>query len=180
VLRPPDPPLADDAIRLVPVRPRHEAGFASLLDDVDVRRHTRVPSEPPLGFASTWLRRYLDGWRDGDRAGFAIEAHDGEFLGLAMVVEFDWDGRQGEIGYVLGPAARGRGAATRAVKLLTDWSLGELGLERVELWIDVTNPASERVAERAGYLKEGVLRSTWFKEDIRIDVGVWSRLRTDP
>jgi RimJ/RimL family protein N-acetyltransferase len=53
-------------------------------------------------------------------------------------------------------------------------------MERLELWIDVSNPASERVAERAGYVQEGVLRSTWFKEDIRIDAGVWSRLRTDP
>jgi RimJ/RimL family protein N-acetyltransferase len=158
----------------------HVPGVDVMLEDADVRRNTRVPSEPPPGFAATWVGRYEKGWRDGDRAGFAIEAHDGEFLGLGMVIDIDWDGQQAEIGYVLGPAARGRGAATRAVKLLTGWCFGQLGFVRLELWIDVTNPASERVAERAGYVKEGVLRSTWFKEDIRIDVGVWSRLRTDP
>ena len=45
--------------------------------------------------------------------------------------------------------------------------------------IAVTNPASERVAERGGYRCEGVLRSVHFKEGRRIDVGVWSRLRED-
>jgi RimJ/RimL family protein N-acetyltransferase len=180
VLQPPDPPLADDAIRLVPMGPGHEPGVASLLDDPDVRRYTRVPSEPPAGFAATWIGRYQEGWRDGSRAGFAIEAHDGEFLGLGMVIEIEWEGRQAEIGYVLGAAARGRGAATRTVRLLTDWSFAELRMERLALWIDVTNPASERVAERAGYVREGVLRSFWFKEDVRADFGIWSRLRNDP
>ncbi len=179
-LEPPEPPLADDAIRLVPVEPRHEAGFDALLEDEGTRRHTRVPTEPPDGFAATWLGRYLDGWRDGSRAGFAIEAHDGEFLGLGMFVALDHEGRQGEIGYIVGPAARGRGVATRTLRLLTDWGFSGLGLERIELWIDVANTASERVAERVGYTRDGVLRSYWFKEDIRGDFGIWSRLRSDP
>jgi RimJ/RimL family protein N-acetyltransferase len=87
--------------------------------------------------------------------------------------------RQGEIGYGVGPAARGRGVATRTLRIVTDRGFDELGLERIELWIDVTNPASEVVAERAGYRREGVLRSYWFKEDLRRDLGVWSRLRGD-
>jgi RimJ/RimL family protein N-acetyltransferase len=179
-LQPPDSPLADDAIRLVPLSPTHQPGIGALLEDADVRRHTRVPSQPPPGFAATWLGRYLDGWRTGSRAGFAIEAHDGEFLGLGMIVHLEWEGRQGEIGYVVAPAARGRGVATRTLRLLTDWAFDGLGLERIELWIDVENPGSERVAERVGYVREGVLRSYWFKEDIRGDFGIWSRLRSDP
>jgi RimJ/RimL family protein N-acetyltransferase len=159
VLRPPDPPLADDAIRLVPMEARHVPGIDALLEDGDVQRHTRVPSEPPPGYGKTWLGRYEEGWRDGTRAGFAIEGHDGEFLGLGMVINIELQGRQAEIGYVVGRAARGRGIATRTLRLLTDWGFGELGLERIELWIDVENTGSERVAERAGYVREGVLRS---------------------
>ena len=155
-------------------------GIEALLEDPDVRRHTRVPSEPPPGYAKTWLGRYEQGWRDGSRAGFAIESREGEFLGLGMIVQVDCEGRQGEIGYVVGRAARGRGVATRTLRLLTDWAFEELGLERIELWIDVGNPGSERVAERGGYVREGVLRSYWFKEDIRGDFGIWSRLRSDP
>jgi RimJ/RimL family protein N-acetyltransferase len=179
-LRPPDPPLNDEAIRLVPLARKHEGSLEDLVEEEDVRRFTRIPSEPPAGFARRWLRMYEEGWRDGSRAGFAIESHDGGFLGLGMFVRIEDEGRQGEIGYVVGPAGRGRGVATGTLRLLTDWGFSELGLERIELWIDVTNLGSERVAERAGYLREGVLRSYWFKEDIRCDFGIWSRLRSDP
>ena len=109
-LEPPDPPLTDDAIRLVPIEQRHEAGIDALLEDEDTRRHTRVPSEPPDGFAAMWLGRYLEGWHDGSRAGFAIEGHDGEFLGLGLFVQLDLEGQQGEIGYVVGPSARAKRA----------------------------------------------------------------------
>lgn len=178
-LAPPDPILADEEIRLVPLTADHEPGLAALVEDDDVRTFTRVPTDPPDGFAATWLRSYLRGWRDGSRAGFAVESHDGEFLGLGLFVRLELRGRQGEIGYVVGPAARGRGVATRTLRLLTDWGFAAFRLERIELWIDVTNAASERVAERLGYVREGVLRSYWFKEDIRRDFGIWSLLRPE-
>lgn len=174
------PVLADEAIRLVPLTPEHEPGVAALVDDEDVREYTRVPTKPSGDFAGEWLAKYEEGWRDGSRAGFAIETHDGEFLGLGLFVAIESEGRQGEIGYVVGPAARGSGVATRTLRLLTDWGFTGLGLERIELWIDVTNPGSERVAERVGYVHEGVLRSYWFKEEIRRDFGIWSRLLGDP
>jgi RimJ/RimL family protein N-acetyltransferase len=179
VLRPPDPMLADEMIRLVPLTPTHEPALASLVRDEEVRTYTRVPTDPGAEFVATWLGTYVEGWRDGSRAGFAIETHMGEFLGIGLFVRLEREARQGEIGYVVGPAARGKGVATRALRLLTDWGFSELGLERIELWIDTANPGSERVAERVGYVREGVLRSYWFKEDIRRDFGVWSRLRTD-
>jgi ribosomal-protein-alanine N-acetyltransferase len=178
-LRPPSPALADEAIRLVPLTPDHEGALAALVQDEDVLRHTRVPTKPPAGFAAAWLAMYEEGWRAGSRAGFAIETHGGEFLGLGLFVRIEHHARQGEIGYIVGPAARGKGVATRTLRLLTDWGFAQLGLERIELWIDVTNRGSEVVAERVGYMREGVLRSHWFKEDLRCDFGVWSRLRRE-
>jgi RimJ/RimL family protein N-acetyltransferase len=176
---PPDPPLADDVIRLAPLASEHDAGLEALALDGDVRRFTYVPSDPPPGFASGWRGRYEEGWRDGTRAGFAIESLDGELLGFAAFVRLDLADRQGEIGYIVAPPARGRGVATRMLRLLTEWGFGELGLERIELRIDVENAASERVAERAGYTREGVLRSVAFKEGLRADIAIWSCLRGD-
>jgi RimJ/RimL family protein N-acetyltransferase len=178
-LRPPDPPLADDAIRLVPLAPAHDEGLDAVAHDPDVRRFTYVPSDPPPGFAASWRGRYDDAWRDGSRAGFAIEALDGEFLGFAAFVRLEPEARQGEVGYIVAPAARGRGVATRMLRLLAEWGFGTLGLERIELSIDVEKADSERVAERAGYTREGVLRSITFKEGLRADVAVWSLLRSD-
>jgi RimJ/RimL family protein N-acetyltransferase len=62
---------------------------------------------------------------------------------------------------------------------LTDWAFEELGALRLELLIGVTNDASKRVAERSGYRFEGVLRSRHFKQDMREDTEIWSRLPSD-
>ena len=174
------PTLADDAIRLVPLTSAHVPEVTALVPDAEVRSFTRFPTEPSPRFAGDWIASYEQGERDGTRAGFAIESPEGEFLGVGLVMNIEREGRQAEIGYVVAPTARGRGVATRTLQLLTDWGFGELGLERIELWIDVANTASERVAERVGYVREGVLRSCWVKEDMRRDLGIWSRLRTDP
>jgi [ribosomal protein S5]-alanine N-acetyltransferase len=171
--------LADESIRLVPLTPAHEPSVAALAEDDEVRTFTRFPTQPSSEFAPTWLATYEKGWSDGSRAGFAIETHDGEFLGLGLFVSLESEARQGEIGYVVGPAARGKGVATRTLRLLTDWGFSELGLERIELWIDTENVGSERVAQRVGFVREGALRSYWIKEDVRRDMGIWSRLRSD-
>ena len=178
---PPDPPLADDAIELAPLAATHAAELDALAQDELVRRYTLVPSDPPAGYGAGWADRYAAAWRDGGgRAGFRIgDRATGEFLGLVMLVHFDRDAGEGEAGYVLAPAARGRGAAARALRLITAWSFEALGLERIELRIDTTNAASEAVARRAGYTREGTLRSAYFKEGHRADIGVWSRLRSD-
>jgi RimJ/RimL family protein N-acetyltransferase len=179
-LTPPSPPLADDAIRLDPLGPRYVPDFERLIEDPDVVRNTRVPSSPPPGFAERWLGLYEQGWEEGTRAGYAVLDGDGTFLGFAGIVDLDLAARQGEIGYTVTREARGRGVATRALRLVTDWALDGLGLERVELHIDPENEASLRVAERCGYHREGVLRSVHFKEDLRGDVAMYSLLAGDP
>ena len=67
----PDPPLADDAIALEPLTQAHVPGFLGFVDDESVQRYTMVPSDPDEAFVRGWIRRYEDGWRDGNRAGFA-------------------------------------------------------------------------------------------------------------
>ena len=176
----PSPPLADEAIRLEPLDSRFAPHFAPLVRDPEIIRITRVPEDPPQGFEATWVGRYEEGWRDGSRAGFAILSLDGEFLGMAGIVDLELAAGQGEIGYLVTEAARGRGVAGRALRLVTDWALGGLGLLRVELLIDVENEASAKVAERVGYRREGVLRSLHLKGDRRADMIVYSLLPDDP
>jgi RimJ/RimL family protein N-acetyltransferase len=172
--------LADGTIRLEPLATQHLDGLAALGRDVDVQRYTYVPSPWVDGFERTWLQRYEQGHEDGTRAGFAIvDEADGDFLGLIALVRLDREGREAEAGYIVAPQARGRGIAARALGLLTDWALGDLGLERVELRITTDNLASQRVADRCGYVREGVLRSVHFKQGLRSDLAVYSRLAGD-
>jgi RimJ/RimL family protein N-acetyltransferase len=180
-LEQPEPPLADDVIRLEPITEAHRVELLELVADDAVLEFTLVPTGADAEFVSGWIGRYEHGWHDGSCAGFvARDVHDDTFLAFAAIVRLDLEARQGEIGYAVAPAARGRGVARRSVALLTRWGFDELRLIRLELDIDVNNPASERVAERAGYRLEGVRRSAYFKEGRRTDLGLWSRLRDDP
>jgi RimJ/RimL family protein N-acetyltransferase len=179
VLAAPDPPLADDLIRLEPLRRRHVGALLPLADDDAVRRFTHIPDDASEAFVRRWIVRYERGWRSGERAGFAIHELRGAVVGFAALVKLDLAAREGEIGYFVGAGARGRGVARRSVELLTRWGFETLDLVRIELLIDVANEASGRVAERAGYRREGILRSRHFKNGLRTDCGIWSRLRDD-
>jgi len=166
-------------LRLQPFGREHLDAFAATLADPEVQRFTRLPAAPASGFAAAWLARYEDGRRDGTCAAFAIVDGEGGFLGAALAPAIDAEARTVELGYLVVPAARGRGVATAALSLLTDWAFAELGALRIELLISVENDASKRVAERCGYRREGVLRSTYVKEGVRDDTEIWSRLPTD-
>jgi RimJ/RimL family protein N-acetyltransferase len=167
------------AIGLEPRGESHLAAVEAMLRDPDVLRFTRVPEPVPPDFPRTWLGLYEDGRRGGTREAFAI-VEDGEFLGIAVVPRIDRARQTAELGYVVAPAARGRGVATEALRQLTAWALDEPGMFRLELMISVDNPGSQRVAERCGYVREGVLRSLHFKQGLREDTEIWSRLASDP
>lgn len=165
-------------VALVPLAREHLPAVEALFDDPDVLRFTRLPEPPPPGFAETWLGLYERGRRDGTREGFAV-VEEGEFLGLALAPRIEREARTAELGYIVAPSARGRGVATTALRLLTEWAFAELGALRLELLVGVENHASKRVAERNGYRLEGVLRSLYFKQDLREDTELWSRLPGD-
>jgi RimJ/RimL family protein N-acetyltransferase len=83
----------------------------------------------------------------------------------------------GHIGYWVAADARGRGVCTRALRVLSRWGLGELRLGRLELITDPDNVASQRVAEKAGYRREAVLRShLLYRDGTRRDSVMFSLL----
>lgn len=126
------------------------------------------------------LERCDRGWREGSGAFFSIrESITQAFLGYAAAIRLQLAARQGELGYMVAPHARGQGVATRAVRLLTTWCFEELELMRLELRINPRNDASVQVAVANGYHLEGLLRSVHLKGEERNDVGLWSRLSTD-
>jgi RimJ/RimL family protein N-acetyltransferase len=168
------------AFALRPLAEEHLDAVSGLFDDADVLRFTRLPVPPPPGYARDWLDRYEAGRRDGTREAFAAVDDDGTFLGLALAVDIDREAREVELGYIVAPAARGRGVARAMLDELTRWAFAELDAMRITLIIDVENRASARVAERCGYVLEGVMRSSYLKDDLRIDAGLWSRLPSDP
>jgi RimJ/RimL family protein N-acetyltransferase len=108
--------------------------------------------------ARAWCRRRA-AWTDGDHASWIVRGAVGGDL-LASVSLFDIDARNGccQVGYWTVPAARGRGIAPAALSAATRFAFDALGLERVELFHGLENAASCRVADKAGFALEGVLR----------------------
>ena len=172
--------LVDGDIRLEPLSAEHAAAMDELARDVDVARFTRVPEPVPDDFGARWVERYTRGREENKNAGFAIvDVQSDEFLGFMALVNLDLETAEAEAGYVTVSRVRGRGVATRALCLLSAWAFAEFPLERIELLIDVANPASEVVAQRAGYTREGVLRWTYLKPGLRSDTLVYSLLRRE-
>ena len=167
-------------VRLELLNESHLAAVAAMLADPDVLRFTRVPDPTPAEFPEQWLRVYEAGRRDGTREAFAAVDGDGRIVGLALAFGIDREEREAELGYIVVPEARGRGAGTAILRALTDWAFAEAGVLRIRLVIDTLNPASLRVAEHAGYVREGVMRSVGFKNGKRIDAVLLSRLPSDP
>jgi RimJ/RimL family protein N-acetyltransferase len=91
----------------------------------------------------------------------------------------DRENARAEIGYWVAREARGRGVASGAVVLLGAWLFESLQLARLQIHTETENLASQRVAERAGFTREGVLRSYELIKGRPIDVVMFSALPGD-
>jgi RimJ/RimL family protein N-acetyltransferase len=158
MLRYPDPPLSDGVITLRAKTGADVDALVAACQDPEIPRWTRVPVPYRREDALGWLAASeleLD-------AGLAIHwlAVDGEDRPLASVglMDIDRERGSGEIGYWVAREARGRGVATRAVRLVAGWALAELGLATVEIAVHEDNAASLAVARAAGFAETGERR----------------------
>ncbi|MFT2707536.1 GNAT family N-acetyltransferase [Clavibacter zhangzhiyongii] len=104
---------------------------------------------------------------------------DGVAVGSVGVSAIDRRHGTAWLHYWLAAAGRGRGLATRALAAAADWAFAD-GLFRLELGHRVNNPASCRVATRAGFAPEGIERAKLRYGNARFDVETHARLATDP
>jgi RimJ/RimL family protein N-acetyltransferase len=116
-------------------------------------------------------------WDRGEAATFAICEASGRCVGHVFVNLSGKD--RGSVGYWLLPEARGKGLASRAVKLVSRWALRDLALARLALLTEPSNRQSLRVAEITGFQEEGVLRSYTEIDGRRVDYVSFSLLPSD-
>lgn len=155
---PDDPRLTDGVVRLRRWLPTDaEAVFAACQDPV-IARFVPIPQPYTLDSATDFIARANAGTDAGPSAHLAIVDAVGDKL-LGSISRHGPDGHRAMFGYWLAPGARGRGIATRALRLIVDWSLATTDAIRLELYTDPENDASGRVAARAGFEREGVRRA---------------------
>lgn len=88
--------------------------------------------------------------------------------------------RIGELGYWVRTDHAGQGVATEAGASMLDFGFGELGLHRLELRAGTGNRASQRVAEKLGFQREGMLRQASLGAEAAYDCYVYGLLASDP
>ena len=165
-------PLSDGVFTLRPFRLEDAPAVAAACRDPDIPRFTHVPDNYSESDAREFIAATLRPERE--ERSFAIVDTAGTLLG-AIGFRTPNPGT-GEIGYWLAADARGRGAATRAVRLICEWAFGELGLVRMQLLTHPENAPSQKLAERCGFRREGVLRAWADMKEGRVDLVMYSLL----
>lgn len=154
------PPATFGTARLVARIPRVEdapAVFAAYASDPEVTRYLSWRAYDRVEPLAAFLREIAAHWEKGA----------GEFAWLLCLKGTDtpigsigvtFDGDKALFGYVLGKKFWGHGFAAEALTHLVGWSLGQPAIWRAWAFCDVENPASVRVMEKAGMMREGILR----------------------
>lgn len=179
-MQPPDP-LRDDVVVLRPWSPDDVEALVDGFGHPSVTQWfpVEVPFTGSPGRLSPTRRR-----RRGSptNATFAVvHAETGILAGGVDVDEIDWAARSGDVGYWLAVSARGRGRglATRAVRLVARWALADVGLARLTLLAEPGNAASLAVAARVGFPCDGLsVSDTDWRDGRRRDFVVFSIVAT--
>jgi [ribosomal protein S5]-alanine N-acetyltransferase len=134
----------------------------------------------PQGARRRWEK---DGWIDPEHTWLAVARGNGAFAGIVT-----WRDRslgngkatRYELGIVLLPDHRGHGVGTRAQQLLVDYLFETTPVHRLEALTETENLAEQRVLEKLGFRREGVLREAFFRGGRWRDSVLYAHLRSDP
>ncbi|HZE03909.1 MAG TPA: GNAT family N-acetyltransferase, partial [Solirubrobacteraceae bacterium] len=157
----PQPPLQSGCVLLRPWSSDDLPVLTATGQDLTVSRWFPVLPYPYTERdAVEWLRSEEMARQAGQGIAFAMTRDDSGTVFGGISLGIDTLLRTASIGYWLGAHARGHGYMTRTVRLVAAWAFQTLGLARLEATVDPDNLASQRVAERCGFRREGRLRSS--------------------
>ena len=163
------PPAAADAEAMQP-----------LLSDRKVAENLLLLPHPyPEGGALEWISKQGEALASGGQESLAIEIRESGAVVGNVSLKFDQDNNRAEMGYWLGVPFWGKGYMTEAVKAVIDHGFECRGLERIHAGHFVGNQASGRVQEKAGMVREGVLRRHYLRWGEYHDDVVYSIIRED-
>jgi RimJ/RimL family protein N-acetyltransferase len=145
----------------------------------ELRRWMRWAEQASLESTQAFAEEAERRWNEGLSYTFAVRDADGVVGGFGLDIHAG-EGRIGELGYWIRTDRASRGYATEAGQALIDFAFAELGLYRLELRAGVDNLASQRVAEKLGFRREGRLRRGCAHGRTGYDCYVFGLLATDP
>lgn len=105
--------------------------------------------------------------------------YNDEIVGTVALTSVSWKMKYGEVSYMLDERFHNLGITTFAMKQLINKIFTETDLFRLQAIIDETNLASQRVAEKLGFLREGTLRKYFLINNVRKDQFIFGLLKPD-
>lgn len=173
------PTLTGSKTVLRPWQPADADAVFSVCQDAEIQRWTTVPSPYSQADAVGYVTEFAPtAWERGGAVFAVIEAATSELAG--SIGAHGMSDGVAHVGYWTAPSARGRGLTSDALRTLTGWFLRDGGAARVELVVEPANAGSVRVAEAAGFTREGLLRQRLVLRGRRTDVAMYSMLASDP
>lgn len=168
------PILNGQIVTLAPIKPEHLEHYVEWFADPQVTRFLGQDTAVTLQQEHDWL----EGVARSEREvlwGIFVE---GRHIGGTAVSRINWRHRHGMTGTMIGDRTWwGRGIATEAMTLRTDYAFGELGLEKLITQVVEDNVASRRALEKVGYTTAGIYRRHEFRENHWRDVWIGELLR---
>lgn len=150
------PRLAVEGLRLRPWQRSDAPGLVRAYADPDIHRwHARSMT---LADAESWIDYELGRWAQELGSSWAITRED-SLVGRIGLGGVSLQEASAGVTYWVLPEARGRGVATVALGAVADWAFNSVGFHRLELDHSTQNPASCRVATKAGFAPEGTMRA---------------------
>lgn len=168
-----------DAITLRMLRDSDAPSIAIAGDDAETQKWLPLPTPYTIDDARYFIDEIAVAIQlAGTGIVFAIEQCN-MFVGCIDVKRAEWLNGDCEIGYWTMPEHRGRGFMSKALDTLSKWVLLEQGFTRVEVRVAVENLSSQRVAEKAGFIREGIARQAGRVHSGRVDLVIFSRVSSD-
>jgi ribosomal-protein-serine acetyltransferase len=175
----PETTLVAGDLTLRPLSDADAADVVKACQDVETMRWLPLPRPYTRPNAEWFIGTFGPSQREsGAGIVFGIESA-GRLVGVIDLKGANWATRVVELGYWVAPWARRRGVASRATRALAEWAVREHGFERVELFAASGNVASQRAAQKAGFVREGVSRNAGQLHGSRIDLVVFTLVPGD-
>lgn len=134
----------------------------------------RFPSPYTIEQAIFWVNNLID---QDPLVNFAIVINDEVVGGIGLEPRQDVYRKTAILGYWLSEHLWGQGIMPEAVKLVTNYAFTHLGFIRIQASVYSKNPASMRVLEKAGYVKEGIMRNAVIKHGQIMDEHLYAILK---
>jgi RimJ/RimL family protein N-acetyltransferase len=191
--------LHTERLVLRPFEERDEAAVAAACDDPDIQRFVPVPEPYTLRDAEEFIRVVSPaGWRDDTMYNFGIFTRgaggdDGDgrgpgggtsgelvgSMGLVRLTLLHTTERQAELGFWTARGHRRKGYTAEAGRAVAEWAFTSLGVERLEWVAQVGNEGSRAVAQRLGFVEEGIQRARIVHRGTRRDARIAALLPSD-